>query len=731
MLQFLQTFISFLALCVICVFVARHTRLKSSLVPLPIICATMVLCVLFGYINLLYQAVLFLHILALAMALYMLITIKKGGFYKVLTPGFLLFIIIGVVFLVLLAIQQPIAISWDEFSMWAYSSKVTKSFGEIYSGIQTGMPFPMTQKPGLPTLSYFFNFIGEFAVWRTYFAYNLLILSVISACIGALDMKHWKIYIPTSIVVFLLNYFYVYTKFLHYNPTYYSSLSDYPMAYVAGGLVAWHFNAVAIYKSSMSLKRFCVICAMPLFFIAGAVTLCKDTGLALALLGIMIVFFDLLFSGAFKGQKKLTIVEYVKAVLLPKVSLAAFAAFSVVLCFVTSSLYIVSLGISVGSVGGASQMSYFTMMSEGIKQLIGLPPSPVGEEFVHIFEQIKTEMIVSFFPHQITGSYNGLINMFGSGFAVVALVLFVCVLIFIFSKNRQIAKSSIIFLGFSSIGFLAYYAFIGFTYVYVFKNGIVDYPRYINTYYIMWLCALFALFAVAAMQKSRCKNFITLANIGLSAIILFRFTSLIDLRLTFIDYPSSAYSQVVQFENRAQAVKNTIDKGDRLFFVSSFDDGFKWFVYHYNLLPENVLVYSMGGGMFADPLRFETLSAKDYISTGQMVLSLEEFAAYLAMYECDYVFIDEADVAFYESYDEIMSDGAKSAIGADMALYKVNIIGTPEYEEITASDVTYDSELNEDGTVAINKNYDTRYKMTNALDCVSLTPVNVEVQTHD
>ncbi len=731
MLQFVQTLISFFAVIIICVFIARHTKLKSSLVPLPVICAVMVFCVLMGYVNLLPHAVVFLHVLAFAMAVYMLITIKKGGFYKVLTPGFLLFIIMGMFFLIYLAIQKPIAISWDEFSMWAYSSKITKAHDIIFTSVQTGMPFPMTQKPGLPTLSYFFNFFGEFAVWRTYFAYNALIAAVISACMGCLNKKHYAIYIPTSIAVFLLYYFYVYDKFLYYNPTYFSSLSDYPMAYVAGGFIAWYFSAVAIYKNSITLKQFCALTCAPLFAIAGAVTLCKDTGLALAMIGIMIISADLVFSGAFSSEEKLKKVQYVKNVLLPKISLAVFSVFSVGLCFVTSSIYITSQGFSVGNVGGASQMSYATMMSEGIKRLLGLPASPLGQEFVTVFEQVKKQMIVSFFPHELTGSFDGKINMLGSGFAVVVLVFLVCLTIFVFSKNKQVAKSSVIFFIFSSLGFLAYYIFIGFTYVYVFKSGIVDYPRYINTFYIMWLCAAFALMAIAAQQKSKFKNIVVLANICVSAMLLLRFTSLVDIRLTFIDYPSSAYSEVEQLEQRAQTVKNTIDTGDKLYFVSSYDDGFKWFVYHYNLLPENILTYSMGGGMFADPSRFDVSDSQYYLSENKAVLSLEEFAAYLAMYECDYVLIDEADAVFFESYDELMTDNASSAIGADMALYKVNITGTPSFEEIAVSDVAYESELNEDGTVAINKNYDTRYKMTNALECVSLTPVNLEVQTHD
>ena len=62
-------------------------------------------------------------------------------------------------------------------------------------------------------------------------------------------------------------------------------------------------------------------------------------------------------------------------------------------------------------------------------------------------------------------------------------------------RRRGIAWFSL----WSTLGFAAYYIFIGFTYVYVFSEAaeMTDYNRYIYPYYTGWLLAALAIFAAA------------------------------------------------------------------------------------------------------------------------------------------------------------------------------------------------------------------------------------------
>ena len=64
-------------------------------------------------------------------------------------------------FAVYFFIRQPLATKYDELSLWATAVKVTKADNRLYALATLGTPWPQTQNPGLPLLSYFFQFLGH------------------------------------------------------------------------------------------------------------------------------------------------------------------------------------------------------------------------------------------------------------------------------------------------------------------------------------------------------------------------------------------------------------------------------------------------------------------------------------------------------------------------------------------------------------------------------------------
>ncbi len=730
MIEFFQVFISFCAVLALSVFAARQLKVNSGLVPLPMLCAVMILCVLGGYVGILYQTALAIHIVALAAVVYMVITRKKGGFKHILNPSFLLFAAGGFCLLVFLAVRTPVMMAWDEYSMWGTAVKMTKAEHMIFSAVETGFPFAVTQKPGLPILSYFFNFFGEYFAWKMYFAYDLLLLSIFSTSISALKSKKWQIIVPTVLSMFLLNFLHVYTRFTHFDNTYLSSYADFPMAYLAGGAVVFYFSASALYRKNTTTHKFCVAVSLPLSLIVTGVALCKDTGLALAFIAAAIICADLFIiqpKTAQDGEKIVLGTPFKARVLLSKLITAVSMFGSVIVMFVVSSMYLSSLGFSQGNVGGVSNLGYAGMIIEGMKQLLGLPPSEAGAPFVESFASIKSDMIKMFFPTFLGGLPSGTINMWGSGFAVMLMVLAICAGVAILCKDSFTRVTAIIYGVVSTVGFLAYYVFIGFTYVYVFKTGITDYNRYINTYYIFWLCGAFALIAIGASKGSYIKNSLTLGTIALSSLWLLRFTQLVQPQLCIIDYSDILYAEVYSMKTRAQAVQEQVEPGDKIFFVDSVDIGLDWFRYHYEFYPENILTYSNGGGSFADANRLSEQKYEEFINYGGYAMPMEEVAAYLVMYECEYMFIDLGSLEFFDGYKELFSDGGLAAQNGETILYKVNVTGTPQYREMQPEDTTYAWEVDENGEVVLNNDYDTRYMMVNATECVSLTPVEMEV----
>ncbi len=724
MIALFQTFISFFAVIILSAFAAKKTGMNAGFAPLPTMSAIMIFCVLLGYFGFLPIAVWIVLLSAVLALFYLIITAKKDGFNFLLQPGFMLFCFAGAVFLVYLFIRRPVAQEWDEFSMWATSAKMTKMGDAIFSSVQSGFPWPTTQKPGLPTLSYFFNFFGEFEEWRMYAAYDILIVSVWSAAISGLKRKHWHIAVPTSILMFLLQYFHVYTRNIYSDFTYISSYADYPMALLCAGMLIWYYNAARCYKLKESTLSFCKRMILPLFLISGAIALCKDTGLALAFIASVIIAADLLFVTDKNSE------FYVKLFslknILPKFAVIFAMFFGAIFVFVSSSIYLSSLGNSQGSVGGSSDLGYVSMLIEGTKQLLGLNAGPAGEPFVETFQIVQGQMIAYLFP-AAEGLPSNSITMIGPGIMVFLLIMAICLSIALLCKDKLMRKSAISYAVFSTLGFLAYYIFIGFTYVYVFKAGITDYNRYVNTYYMMWLGGALILFAIAAVQGSKIKNSLTLGVFVLTFGFLFRYNQLVQPQLSLVSYPDAVYFEVNEIYDTADLIQEYVEPGANIFYVNNGDNGLNWFRYHYALMPENILMYSNGGGMFADPRYFESLDANAYYANQLYVMTREEFAAYLALYECEYVFIELGHSEFYQGYRALFSDGGDASYTNRTLLYKVNITGEPVYEELTSEDVNYAWELTENGEVDVNKNYDTRMKMVNALDCVSLTPVEMEM----
>lgn len=777
MTPFFQTLLSFAAVVVLAAFAARTTKLPSGLAPLPVLCGVMVLCVLGGYLGVLPQTVWLIFALALAALVHMALTAKQGGFRALLTPGFVLFCVAGVVFIGFLAVRKPVPQGWDEFSLWATAAKLTKTSDMIYSAAPSGYPWPNTQKPGFPTLSYFFNFFGPYEAWRMYAAYDLLMVAVWSAALGSFRWKHWQLSVPVTVVMFLLPYLPVYARSIYCDFSYLSAYADYPMAILTAGALVWYYHMARLHKIGhpplQSGNALCARLALPLAVMAAAIVLCKDTGLPLACIAAMVITVDLLFVNASGGNVKIgaekadkkatsktananattnananantkkskakpgaaaakTVTISLKAKLASwlscfGVSAAMFAGAGGI--FLASSRYLASLGTAQGSVGGDSDMGYATLLIEGTKQLLGLSAGEAGAPYVEKFSVIKAEMIKLFMPAE--GGANN-VTMLGCGLFVLLAVWAMCAVTAVLCKDKLHRRTTVLYGVFSTLGFFAYYIFIGFTYVYVFKKegtaSIIDYNRYINTYYVLWLGAAAVLLALGAAYGSRFKNSLTLGTLALGSVLLFRFTQLVQPQLCMIDYPDAVYTEVNAVRARAQAVQAVMEPGARVFYVNdSGDNGLGWFRSHYELLPGNILEYGNGGDMFADPRHFETLDAAAYVENYKPVLPREEFAAYLVQHGCEYVYLDVAYSEFYESYRALLPEGGQESYQGRSLLYKVNVKGSPVYEDMTAADMTYAWEADSEGNVAVNKNGETRVKMVNAVECVSLTPVAMEV----
>lgn len=724
MTAFLQSFAGFAALAAIAALIGQRTRLPSGLAPLAVCSGAMVWLVGLGFLGFLRPAAWAVLALGAVSAVLVPAGLRREGSHRVLTPGFALFLAAGTVFVAYFAVRQPLPYSWDEFSLWGTAAKLTAQNGVIYSEAPIGWPWLGTQKAGLPTFSYLFTMFGEYASWRLYASYGVLYAAVWAAMAGSLRWKQWMLAAPTAVISFLLPYFTVYLRDIYTNYTYLDGLADVPMGAMMFGILAWYYHAR---RADAPVWPACLLIA--------ALTLYKDTGLALACITAGILAVDTLFCSEEKPVLR-------GRVLAERLGFSAALFASTGAAFAASAKYIASVqaGVksavetSVTSVGGASEMSYVTMMVEGVRLLLGMKPGEAAEPFVERFAEVRSQMIDMFFSPDMR------VTMVGCGLFVMILVWLMCFLAFGLAVEKVMRRRIALYAVLSTLGFWAYYIFIGFTYVFVFKSGITDYNRYIGTYYIAWvggaaallivcaaganawrsgvrkICATLCLAAsfgflltlVGDLSAARAAAAVVCAAAGvflassgrlfnrlrepaaclvllLCAALLARYNMLVFRELCVIDYPDAVYSETARVERKAEAVKEFLGEDDLVYYVNSSDNGLGWFRTSYMLLP-NILFYSHGGG---------DISASPDAGIHR---SIGEFAAELA--KCDYLYLDDASASFLEGYRALFVDGAKGYEEGTTYLYRIVVSEDAEYRPLTADEVADpETELAEDGSV--------------------------------
>ena len=77
----------------------------------------------------------------------------------------------------------------------------------LYSTATLGTPWAVTQNPGLPLLSYFFQFFGQYADWKIYLAYDVLFFAVYAAVLSVLPWKQWRVAVPMAAVLWVTPFF--------------------------------------------------------------------------------------------------------------------------------------------------------------------------------------------------------------------------------------------------------------------------------------------------------------------------------------------------------------------------------------------------------------------------------------------------------------------------------------------------------------------------------------------
>ncbi len=659
------TIVSFWMLVSLCLFLTAVCKVSNAATPVIAVSFTMLFFVAFGMAGQLYAGGIVYFIFSLCV--WLLLAFKKIQFPK-LSVYFILFCALSLALILFFGVRQPLLNSWDEFSFWGTAVKLTKINNELHTTAEIAWACVASQKAGLIVLSYFFQFFGTYAQWKIFVALDVLALSVMAALSSVFEkveienalqgespctqeavaaqrnkkkrrMQTLCLAMPMVSIFFLTIYVFTINRaLLEPSNVYMNAHSDVPMG--------WLFCAALGLYYVLKEKGEKI---WPVNIVLAALIMTRDTALPFALVAWGIMTIDLLFT---KGEVTYLCCKNLVAKLLHSFTLLS----SVVVSFLSWTFYLsaVTNANPLSDLGGTEEISAVQMVLSGFAQLFGIERT---EEFSYVLDL----MIDCYFNLSLT--------MIGSAFVITCLIVFILVvsLFFIADKNHRLRIG--IFAVLSTMGFFAYYTFIGFTFVFIFKEDVstslIGYERYIYPYLIAWFMLAVYLIAVGATKAKKGWFFMS-QGLVFALLLLFgyRCYQYLPVGMTFLDYHGGYLHEREEILTTAQGVVSIVgdEQEGTIYFISQGDNGNLWFQYAGELLPLQ-MDYSFGGGTLAYP------STSDNMYTYEM--TIESFCAYLIENGCGYVFVDCSTDLLVAQFGSLFSDNLQAVADGDAAVYQI------------------------------------------------------------
>ncbi len=635
-MDIIYTLISLSALVIFAIFFSFKCKIPDAIAPLVAVAFTMLYLLAVGVFNILFIGTILYFILAIIILIFIItkkIKLPKFSVY------FYAFIIISVAMIIFFGIRKPLLSSWDEFSFWGTAVKMMKLNHSLPATAEIGWAWVASQKAGLIVLGYFFEFIGEYSQWRIFVGINIVAISVFIALLTPFKKNKSFIAVPLLIIAYLSSYiFTIYRPLIEPSDIYRLAIADIPMG--------WFFCAAISVYYILKIEKAKL---WPIPIILTALLMIKDTALPFTLIAWGIISFDILFL-----NKEITFfnISGIKA----KISHILLNFSVIILGFLAWSKYIQNItgADPFGDIGGEEQMSMAGMLIEGVKQLFGIDRT---QEFSDIFNM----MVSAFFNIDMT--------MIGSCFLVMMIIIIILIIASVSTNDKEFRNSCIFFNILSVLGFFAYYTFLGFTYVFIFKSDVntslVGYERYVYPYLIGWFIISVMLLSVSIL-KAKQKFIIlpTTALILILAVFIFRYNQYVPIGMSYLDYHDGFLHEREELVENAEKMIDVLgeDENGKIYFISQGDNGNRWFQYSADLLPLQ-LEYSFGGGTMVLPNKAD--------GTYDYELSIEEFKDYLIENNCEFIFIERSDDDFINSYNELFSDNLEKSKEGESVLYKI------------------------------------------------------------
>lgn len=660
-MQYFDLVLSFTALFGLCAFLTLKARLHSALAPLAALGITSIWFTLAGVADLLVAGGWVFYLAAWGLGIFALVT-KRSEARRLLSPGAVVFWGLAVSFAVYFSIRQPMFHDFDEFSFWGPAAQMTSTTDHLYTICEYGTPWQATQNCGLIVLSYFVQFFGAFAPFKVYLAYDLLLFACIAALVGVIGFKYYRLALPMAVIGWCTPWFFtVYARTIFLDDTYMSAYGDIPAGMLAGGAVAmW----IALRSEKGAGPRWAVL---PVLALLANI---KDNTFPIALIAAGCIAADV-FLFDYKDRWKQGLARrFGFAVLCLAAPLAQYKIWSNYIAV------LVQKNAESGGTGVTS-LSPFGAALQGTKMLLGLS---VPEEYAARQEQFFAairNMWAAFL------SKDRLVSMVGQGVLVTGLILGMFVIALVFAKGMRQRLRVLCWMGLSTLGFAAYSYVITISYGFIFKSfqaeGLDDYNRYMDTYYIVWFLIAAAVLAWV-VQTGRWRLLGQAGALAFACLMLLRVNMMVLPQMSVLGFSDATFADQYLIMEKVDAVKAQIDEDDRIFFVSQGDDGLLWFTYSCYFQPnildysgweldEETGLYGAGGGTFCLPENMPEV--KEGGALYFHAYSTEDFEKAVAESGCEYIFVEKLDAGFVAAYGSLFTDGLAAAENGETLLYRI------------------------------------------------------------
>lgn len=545
-------------------------------------------------------------------------------------------------FAVIFTIQKPSLYYWDEISFWGPSAKYMKLTHHIHTiGIN-----PYTSRSEYPAghaiLNYFFSF------FTPDFAEHLLLLSFALLYFAVFSMIARIIYEKTqnhtiAISSYFLLFLSPFIATVHKPLPNYSSLSyaygtampDFTIAVVFAAVIALY---LADHKSAWFL--------LPLAFLLKV----KNAGILFVVLAVCVIACIAFFScnRIPKKIKQLCIVFLVLC-LIPLMLCALWGP--------PQEKATPESEIAAEEISEPAQPSWIESFKE---------EHPYSKLCV-VFLQLGTDRYRDALGKMPDFFLNNRETIFGRDIILIAgLFLLGILAVFGFDKKHRLYILGVN-LGLT-IGCFMYSRAIAYQ-VQFYWNNMVEYPRYMQSYYFAWMYVVFILIMIAPHTQQLIKQILLCGGL----LVTMSSITATGLDYTILSAPQNAYVKTEQIEQHLKPIKEILKPTDRIYLIFRDQDSEAYSTYQYHFLPNNAGIDTKETGIDFSICYRESIdpeSPRQYYN----VASPEDFTGIMQEY-FDYVYVIEPDKEVKASYGSLFSDGMTNG-----RLYKVTDAPIPMQE---------------------------------------------------